>query len=116
MNYSPQEISLFYKQFYSLVWVGNEKNKIIPHFKKPVYGTIVAVSMEEFMKICNAIWDNPKLIDEFLASHDNGEFTEVERDTITNWRKHFVKGKFIVIKHLTKYSVLMTNEDNPMKC
>ena len=114
MNLTQQELSLFYKLWYGLIWGVNEKHKIIPHFKKPVYGTNIAVSTDEFVKIRNAIWENPKLIDEFLASQNNGEFTQDEREAITNWRKHFVKGKFLVIKHLAKYSVLMPNVNNTM--
>ncbi len=113
MNLTQQEIAQFYKLWYSIVWGINEKRKIIPRFKKPVYGTRVAVAIEEFMKIRNAMWDNPQWIDELLADHDNGEFTEQERGIITLWRKHFVKGKFLVVKHLAKYSVLMTFEGKP---
>lgn len=113
MNLNQQEISIFYKLWYGLVWGINEKHKIIPHFKRPIYGTRVAVSIEEFMKVRNAMWSNPKWIDEFLASYDNGEFTEQERGIITDWRNHFVKGKFVIMKHLAKYSVIMTFEGMP---
>lgn len=113
MNLDKSEVAQFYKLWYSLVWGVNEKYKIIPHFKKPVYGTRVAVSLEEFSKIRNAMWDNPKWIDEFLADHSNGEFTEQERETIGDWRRYFVRGKFLVMKHLAKYSVLMSFEEKP---
>ncbi|MHB1152539.1 MAG: DUF6398 domain-containing protein [Eubacteriales bacterium] len=113
MNLTLSEIALFYKLWYSLIWSINEKYKVIPCFKKPEYGTRVSVNVEEFMKVRNAMWDNPERIDEFLCDHDNGEFTEQERGIITEWRKHFVKGKFLIIKHLTKYSVLMTFEETP---
>lgn len=113
MNLTQSEISLFYKLWYDLVWGINEKHKVIPHFKKPVYGARIAVSMEEFMKIRNAMWENPEWIDKFLSDNDNGEFTEQERGVIADWRKHFVRGKFLIMKHLAKYSVLMTFGDTP---
>jgi hypothetical protein len=111
MNLSQSEIKIFYKLWYGIVWGINEKHGIIPHFKKPVYGKTVATSIEEFTKVRNAMWDNPNLIDKFLADNDNGEFTELERSIIINWRRNFVKDKFIVIKHFVKYSVLMPFDD-----
>lgn len=113
MNLTQSEVALFYKLWYGLIWSINEKHKVIPSFKKPEYGTRVSVSVEEFIKVRNAMWDNPEWIDDFLSDHDNGEFTEQERGIIIEWRKHFVKGKFLIIKHLTKHSVLMTFEDTP---
>ncbi len=113
MNLSEQESALFYKLWYSIVWGINEKHKIIPRFKKPVYGTRVPVSLEDFAKVNNAMWDNPQWIDDFLSEPDSGEFTEEERSIIALWRKHFVKGRFILVKHLKKYSVLMTFGKNP---
>lgn len=65
------------------------------------------------MKIRDAMWNKPEWIDEFLVSHDNGEFTEQERGIIADWRRHFVRGKFLVVKHLAKYSVLMTFGGDP---
>lgn len=113
MNLSQQDIALFYKLWYGMVWGINEKHKIIPHFKRPTYGTKVTVSREEFMKIRNAIWDNPKFIDEFLNSHESTELSEEERGIIASWRKHFVRGTFLVVKHLAKYSVLMSFNGKP---
>ncbi len=110
MNLNESEIRLFYKLWYSLVWGVNEKHKVIPRFKKPVYGTRVATGREEFIKIRDAMWASPEWIDEFLKNHDNGEFTEQERSILTGWRRYFVRGKFIVVKHTAKYSVLMTPE------
>ncbi len=113
MHLSKEDIALFYKLWYAMVWGINEKHKIIPRFKKPVYGTRVAVSLEEFKKIRDTIWEKPELIDEFLAGHNKGEFTDEERKIILEWRKYFVKKRFLIVKHLAKYSVLMSFEGEP---
>lgn len=113
MNLSEVEIGRFYKLWYALVWRVNEKYKVIPHFKEPRYGGKVSVSIEEFMEVRNAMWDNPEWIDEILAENDNGEFTEQERTIMMEWRKHFIKGDFLVMKHLSKYTVLMTIGGEP---
>lgn len=114
MNLTQTEIRMFYKLWYALVWRVNEKYNVIPHFKEPQYGTRISISIEEFMKVRNAMWDNPGWIDEILAENDNGEFTEQERAIITKWRKHFMKGNFLVVKHLSKYTVLMTFSREPI--
>ena len=113
MKLTEQEIALFYKLWYRLVWGINEKHRVIQKFKKPVYGTRLTVSMEAFVIIRDQIWEHPQWIDEFLADTENYEFTELERGIIVLWRKHFVKGKFLVFKHLQKHSVLMRFDKQP---
>ncbi len=113
MNLTQSEITFFYKLWYNLIWGINEKYKVIPSFKEPVYGTRVTVSVEEFKKIRDTMWNSPEWIDEFLCDHDNGELTEQERGIITEWRKHFVRDKFVIMKHLAKYSVLMSSTCEP---
>ncbi len=113
MRLLQRDIALFYRLWYGLVWGINEKHKVIPRFKKPVYGIPVSVSLQEFLKVRNQMWDHPQWIDEFLADADYGEFAEQEKGIIANWRKHFVKGDFLIVKHLANYSVLMRADTQP---
>ena len=116
MHLTQVEIEEFYKLWYGLVWGVNEKQKVIPHFSKPVYGTRVTVSQEDFMKIRDEMWKNPKWIDNFLKQSDNGEFTEKQRGTILSWSKNFVNGQFVIMRHLKNYSVFMQIAENePVK-
>ena len=94
MHLTQKEIELFYKLWNALTHWINETHKIIPSFKKPVYGTRSNVSLQEFALIRNKMWENPQWIDEFLSVHNNGEFTEIERDIIASWRKKFLKKRF----------------------
>lgn len=112
MHLTQIEIEHFYKLWYSLIWGINKKHKVIEHFSKPVYGKKVTVSQSEFKQIRDKMWDNPKWIDEFLKDNDNGEFTEQERGTILSWRKHFIKDRFVITRHLKNYSVLMSISEN----
>ncbi len=118
MHLEQAEIEQFYKLWYALVWGINEKHRVIPHFEKPVYGTRIAVSQRDFMAIRDKMWEKPKWIDEFLALHDNGEFAEKERAIIISWRKNYVCGKFVIMRHLKNYSVFMQigeDEKEPIK-
>ncbi|MDR0856275.1 MAG: DUF6398 domain-containing protein [Clostridiales bacterium] len=112
MNHlSQSEIVLFYKLWFGLVGGINEKHKVIPHFLVPQNGTGIEIDVREFVKVRNAMWDNPEWIDEFLADHDDGEYTELERGIIMGWRKRFVKDQFVVMCHLSDYSVFMPFDD-----
>ncbi|WP_317854480.1 hypothetical protein [Chakrabartyella piscis] len=112
MNLSQKEIEQFYKLWYTLVWRINKKHKVIPFFPKPIYENGLMVSQEKFMEVRDKMWENPQWIDEFLAEYNNGEFTEKEREIIQSWREHFIKDRFIIVKHLKNYSVFMRASEN----
>jgi len=109
MVLTKQEITVFYKLWYALVWGINEKHEFVPRFQKPVYGQ--SVSKEPFIVIREEIWKKPELITEFIQDNEYGDFTEAELGILADWRDNFVKDKFIIVKHLTKYSIFMTFED-----
>jgi len=111
MHLTQKEIEQFYKLWYALIYGVNKIHKVLPSFNKPVYGTNVDVSQEQFCAIRDEMWNNPQWIDEFLKMHDDGEFTESERAIIYSWRKKFVRSRFVIMKHLAKYSVLMSFGD-----
>ncbi|MCL2774321.1 MAG: DUF6398 domain-containing protein [Oscillospiraceae bacterium] len=112
MNLSQNEVQLFYKLWYVLIWSLNEKHKIVPIFKKPVYGE--RTDEEPFIAVRAKLWENPQWIDDFLRENEFGGLTEIEHGILKSWSSHFVKGQFIVMKHLKPYSVFMTF-DEPAK-
>ena len=109
---TESEIKLFYKLWYALIWGINERHKIVPVFKKPVYGE--KVNEEAIVAIREELWKNPKLIDEYLSDNEFGELTETEYGILADWRKQHIKGRFLIWKHLTKYSIFMSME-KPVK-
>ena len=111
MCLTEMEIKRYYKLWCTLVWGINEKQNIIPKFKKPVYGT-KTMSIKPFMELKDKIFDNPQWIDEFIKDGAYGELNKRELEMAQEWRKHFVKGKFVVIDHIEdKYSVFMPLKD-----
>ena len=105
MNLSQTEIELFYKLWYMLIWNVNQKHKMIQNFAKPVYGK--QFSEEQAYIIRTELWKNPQWIDDFLHNGDCGELTQTERDILTDWRSHFIEGRFLIVKHLAHYSIFM---------
>ena len=106
MKLSQTEIELFYKLWYTLIWSINEKHKIVPEFKKPVYGE--RVNEEPFIAIRPKLWENPQWIDELLRGGEFGGLSETEHGILRDWRNNFIKDRFIVMKYLKAYSVFMT--------
>jgi len=109
MMLAQSEIESFYKLWCTLIWSINQKHKIVPAFRKPVYGE--RINEKPFMAIRPKLWENPQWIDEFLCEKESAELSESEREILKDWRKNFIKNKFIVIKHLAKYSIFMTFEE-----
>ena len=112
MNLTHQEAFQFYKIWSALIWGVNEMQSIIPKFDLPVYGQ--NMNHEPFALIRAKLWDNPEWIDEFIRDGEHGDLTEDELQIIADWRKNFVKARFIMMRHLKKYSVFMTF-DEPAK-
>ncbi|MCL2135649.1 MAG: DUF6398 domain-containing protein [Candidatus Bathyarchaeota archaeon] len=102
------DVALFYKLWCALVWSVNQKHKIVPVFKKPVYGE--RICEEPFIVIRSKLWENPHWIDDFLCEKDSDVLSEDECEILKGWRENFIKGQFMVVKHLEKYSVFMTCE------
>ena len=109
MKLSQPEIELFFKLAFELYWGINQKHKVVPEFKKPVYGGHIDIMA--CLTIRDALWDNPQWVDDFLQDNSSSMLTEAEREILLSWRNHFIKDRFIVVKHLPKYSVFTPIDD-----
>ena len=110
MNLTEQERTQFWKIWCALIWGINEKHGIVPKFEKPVYGN--PINQEPFIAIRPLLWGNPQWIDDFIRDNEYGELTEIDYGILADWRKNFIKGSFILMRHLKKYSVFMTMEED----
>ena len=111
MDLIQSEITLFYKIWCELIWGVNEKHEIVPKFKKPVYNGERQITQKPFIAVREKLWENPQMIDDFLQANEFGGLTETEHGILKDWRNNFIKGEFIVVKHLKPYSVFMTFDD-----
>lgn len=99
------EVEFFYRLWYTLIHGVNEARHIVPGFELPKFGT--AVDGQVFAAIRTELWRNPQWIDEFLAGKFSNGLSENERAVIAAWRDKHISGRFIIMKHLAKYSVFM---------
>ncbi|MDR1101046.1 MAG: DNA-3-methyladenine glycosylase I [Clostridiales bacterium] len=67
----------------ALVWDINEKYKVIPKCEKPVYGTRVEVTQQEFLSIRDKMWGNPawetilRKDQNFRRAYDNFDIAKI---------------------------------------
>jgi len=110
-NLDKEDIQLFYKLWLSLNHGVNCKHNVVPQFKRPEYGK--NMYEKQIFAVSEKVWEHPEWIDEF--AEENTDLTDEERGILTSWRKHFVKDKFVLERHLKKYSVLMSSANGEEK-
>lgn len=100
------------KQFYDL-WIPlldfvNQKYKLV----KELYGMTSprGLSLRSVSLISAKLWEDKKVIDEFLSSGSK-KLNDEEAAIVSSW-KRAIHGKFIVDRHLKKGSVLISVENN----
>ena len=111
MNLNKEDIALFFKLWFALIYSINCKHKIVPPFERPIYGN--DVEKTPFLVIRKELWKKPEFIDEFLAG-DGATLPDDEKAILISWRTNFISDNFFVLKYLKKYTVFMSS-GNPAK-
>ncbi len=70
------------------------------------------LDVDERVKIRNALYENIELVDLF-AKENPFDFSENELQIVSKWR-HFVRGKFIIVRYLKKHAAFLT-ADSPSR-
>ena len=100
---SGDESYFFYATWYKLLDFVNKKLKIVdceisPWPEDEHDGTAC-------FKIRERLWENPKIIDEFLRGAKGLSYEET--CLLRSWEERHVKGEFVAAKYLPQYAVLM---------
>ena len=107
MYLNDEEKAMFFRLYFDLLYCTNEKYGIVGDFASGRFPKSIDSSLAIFVR--DELFANPEWIDEYKQEHGD-ELNEEERTVITQWRSYFVKDKFLVMKHLAKYSVFMAQE------
>lgn len=80
--------------------------------KSPLpYEEFRGISAEDAVQLRDYLCDNIDLIDRFIeANHD--DYSAEKLEIISGW-KTFIKGRFIMLRHLKKYSIFIDESDPP---
>ena len=107
MNLSPEDAKLYFKLMWSLLYFINRQRGILKDISTPEQ--FASLPSEKKLKVRNALWDNPKLIDAYLQENPEG-LSNAELEIVRKW-KGFIKGSFFILRHLKKYSIFIGNND-----
>ena len=108
MNLSKQDVSLFYKLNWVLMYYVNLKYPVIKDLTNLNFREIDINQMHRLHEI---LYSDIELIDSF-TDENPFNLNEEELDIIRNW-KTFVKSKFYVINHLKDYTIFLQPYNNP---
>lgn len=105
MILSEADAKLFFELWLVLLDHANKKYKVNPQLSK--ISPKVNLPIKQIMKVSDWLWEHPDVIDSYLLenSHLSTELQEIVR----GW-KRFVRGSFIVERHLRKGSVFISSQ------
>ena len=107
---SADDAALFYKLWIGLLDYVNSVygvNKKLGRITSPA-----GLEISSLLPIRDKLWGERTAISEYIFNNKN-RLTEEETDILKGW-KNAVAGDFILMKHLKKHTVLMTNEPAPL--
>ena len=100
-----EECSLFYGTWFQLLDYVNYTQLIsnIDVFKDEI-------DDEEFIAIREYLWENPKIISQFIASENY--LTVDQKQLLKAWETNHIKGKFIIVKHEQSCAIFQQINDS----
>jgi Domain of unknown function (DUF6398) len=111
MLLEPQDVELFFRLHWMLMFFVNQRLKVIPNeLAKPEDFAVLSPKVQlKFRDALNARLD---LIESFV-DENSAQLSEDELDIVRSWR-HLVAGRFYVFRELKKYTVFLSTTDPPM--
>lgn len=103
MKLSTEDVKLFYKINWALLFYVNQKYPVIKNLKEPMFKDMPPLNIISLYK--NLI-SHIELIDSFV-SENTFNFTQEELDIIKSW-KNYIQSKFLIMAYLRDYTVFMT--------
>ena len=103
MSLSNEDAALFYKLWLGLIGYVNETYQIAPDLGEPT--SPAGVDVRKLYPVKEKLWENPEVIDAYISA--NEALTDEDREILAGWKEHHISGRFLIMKHLKNYSVLM---------
>ena len=106
MYLGEQDAIVFYRNWLRLLEFTNQRYQIYPSLTEMVNAKML--NPQEVLQIRNKLWEDETLVEEYLQQYGKA-MTMRDFELIKSWKNKLL-GKFILLKHLKKYSVLMHEE------
>ncbi len=106
MKLDKEEKDLFFDLYFDLLFYTDRELDVINWEEEP--SDLRGARCETLIKIREALFDNIKVLDSFIQENP-ADFSEDELDILSGW-KDFVRGEFIVYKHLKNHTVFLESQ------
>jgi hypothetical protein len=103
MKLSKQDADLYFDLMWSLQFFVNRKLGLLP--KVPSTAVYQNLPQEEKLKVRDALYAQPGLIDEYVQ--ENPDRLSAEKLAMVSQWKDFVKGEFYIERYLKKYTIFI---------
>lgn len=107
MKLSEADAALFFELMWSLQIYVNQQLKLAPHIED--LAVFETRPTEEKVAIRAALFENPALIDQFVAENPR-DFWPDKLQIVASW-KNFIGGTFYIERFLKKYAVFISDKD-----
>jgi len=103
---APDEVQLFFRLHWSLLFYVNEQLAIVPDITSPEMFS--ALSPETRLQVRTALVEQPQLIGRFVEKNPLS-LADEELSIIQSWQ-HFVAGRFFIFRHLKHYTIFLDEQ------
>jgi hypothetical protein len=107
MKLSTEDATQFFQLMWGLQFFVSQQRQLLPDVHS--LDEYVVLSIDRKATVRDALWDNPDLIDSYIAKNPN-ELSAEELSIIREW-KRFVAGQFTLFRYLKEYTVLIRGSD-----
>ncbi len=108
MKLPKEDVALFYKLNWSLMFYANQKYQIFKGLTTPDFKD---KEPEKITELQDKLYSHHELIDSFIAENPF-KFNNEELGIIKSW-KNSVKDRFFIVAHLKNYTVFLKPEKEP---
>ena len=109
MKLAEEDVRLFYKLHPALLFYANQRTKKVKNVS--TLEEFLDLSLEEKLKIRNALCDKTDLIASFTEENPF-EFSAEDLEVVESW-KNLIRGSFFLIRYLKKYAIFLDEGDPP---
>lgn len=106
MQLTSDQTMRFYHIWFSLLRFTNQKRKIV----KEALLLKESLNPNDAALVRDVLWSDDRLLEEFVRENPVG-LCDADIAVVRSWRRR-VSGRFLVVKHLKKYSILVSGESS----
>ena len=108
MKLSLEDAHLFYKLMWGLQFHVNRRQAILPGIASAE--AYADLPTKDRIQVRNALWENPELIDAYIAENPDG-LPAQELSIVRKW-KRAVSGTFQIFRYLKKHTIFIRDDDH----